>query len=198
MARADTPDTTGSQLVPEIIFHDVDRSVWIENYVGDRLSKLERFAQGITRCHVTLKQEQASHAKANLYSVLVEVRLPPHHDLVATKQKEIVDMPEQLLALINEAFGAIERQVKRTASLRRGEEKVHQGQPHGLVDKLFDDYGFLRTVGDDRQIYFHRHSVLHEDFERLEVGTEVRFSAEEGEKGLQASSVQIVGKPAAI
>jgi cold shock CspA family protein len=117
---------------------------------------------------------------------------------VATKQKEIVDMPEQLLALINEAFGAIERRVKRTASLRRGEEKVHDAQPHGLVEKLFDDYGFLRTIGDDRQIYFHRNSVLHEDFERLEVGTEVRFSAEEGEKGLQASSVQIVGKPAAI
>jgi cold shock CspA family protein len=41
-------------------------------------------------------------------------------------------------------------------------------------------------------VYFHRNSVLHGDFERLSVGTEVRFSPEEGEKGLQASSVQVI------
>ena len=192
-------DTTGSQRVPEIIFHDVDRSPWVEDYIGARLRKLDRFADGITRCHVTLKQEQASHAKGNLYSVLVEVRTPPQHDLVATKQKEIVDMPNQLRALINAAFGAMERRLKRTASLRRHDEKTHdQSQPHGLVEKLHGDYGFLRTVDDNRQIYFHRNSVLNDDFERLTVGTEVRFSPEDGEEGPQASSLQIVAKPAAI
>jgi cold shock CspA family protein/ribosome-associated translation inhibitor RaiA len=191
-------DASSSQLVPEIIFHDVDRSQWVEDYIGDRLHKLERFAEGITRCLVTLKQEQASHAKGNLYSVLVEVRIPPQHELVATKQKEIADMSTQLRALINSAFGAIERQVKRTASLRRHDEKTHQAQPHALVEKLHEDYGFLRTVDDNRQIYFHRNSVLNDDFERLAVGTEVRFSAEDGEQGPQASSLQIVSKPAAI
>ena len=191
-----------SSLVPEIIFHDVDRSPWIEDYVTDRLYKLERFAQGITRCHVSLKQEQGSHRKGNLYSVTVEVRIPPQHDLVATKQKEIVDMPTQMPAVINATFGAIERQVKRTAALRRKEQKapVHNGQTHGIVEKLFadDGYGFLRTVDDNRQVYFHRNSVLHDDFDRLAIGTEVRFSAEAGEEGPQASSVQIVGKAPAI
>jgi hypothetical protein len=36
--------------------------------------------------------------------------------------------------------------------------------------------------------------VLNNDFERLTVGTEVRYDLEMGEKGPQASSVQIVGK----
>ena len=45
-------------ITPEIIFHDVDRSEWVENYIAERMQKLERFAQGITRCHVTLSQEQ--------------------------------------------------------------------------------------------------------------------------------------------
>jgi ribosomal subunit interface protein len=195
-------DSRSSSLVPEIIFHDVDRSPWIEDYVADRLYKLERFAQGITRCHVSLKQEQGSHRKGNLYSVTVEVRIPPQHDLVATKQKEIVDMPTQMPAVINATFGAIERQLKRTAALRRNEHKapVHDGQMHGIVEKLFanDGYGFLRTVDDNREVYFHRNSVLHDDFDRLAVGTEVRFSAEAGEEGPQASSVQIVSKASAI
>jgi cold shock CspA family protein len=34
--------------------------------------------------------------------------------------------------------------------------------------------------------------VLHGDFERLAVGSEVRFAPEEGDKGPQASSVQLV------
>jgi ribosome-associated translation inhibitor RaiA len=51
------------QTAPEIIFHDVDRSQWVENYIVERLGRLERFAGGITRCHVTLAQEVASHHK---------------------------------------------------------------------------------------------------------------------------------------
>jgi cold shock CspA family protein len=85
------------------------------------------------------------------------------------------------------------------AALRRGEEKAHDGQPHGLVEKLFaEGYGFIRAADDHRQVYFHRNSMLHGDFERLAVGTEVRFSPEEGDHGLQASSVQVVGKSASI
>ena len=186
------------QVHPEIKFHDVDRSDWVERYIGERVQRLERFAEGITSCHVTLTQEQASHAKGNRYSVMVEVRLPPSHDLAAKKVKDIRDMPTQLPALINLAFGAIERQLKKTAALRRGEEKMHDGQPHGMVEKLFaEGYGFIRKTDDERQYYFHRNSVLHDDFERLTVGTEVRFSAEDGDKGPQASSVQIVSKPGA-
>ena len=187
------------QIRPEIKFHDVDRSPWVEAYIGERVQRLERFAEGITSCHVTLTQEQASHTKGNRYSVMVEVRLPPNHDLAVRKMKDIRDMPAQLPALINLAFGAIERQLKKAAALRREERLRADGeQPHGMVEKLFaEGYGFIRTVDDDRQYYFHRNSVLNDDFGRLAVGTEVRFSAEEGDKGPQASSVQIVSKPGA-
>ena len=188
------------QVAPQIIFHDVDRSEWVENYIAERLLRLEKFAEGITSCRVTLTQEAASQHKGNRYSALVEVRVPPQHDLAVKKQKEIRDMPTQLPALINLAFGAIERQLKRTAELRRNEGKNHQQdgqQPHGLVERVNEEegYGFLRATDDNRQFYSHRNSVLHDDFERLAVGTEVRFTPQDGDDGPQASSVQVVGKP---
>lgn len=185
------------QTAPELIFHDVDRSAWVETYILERVQRLERFADGITSCRVTLSQEQASHTKGNRYSVLVETRMPPNQDLAAKKGKVIHDMQQQLPALINLAFGALERQLKKTAQLRRGEAKSHDnGGAHGIVEKLFGEgYGFLRELGDERQVYFHRNSVLHGDFERLAVGTEVRFTPQEGDDGPQASSVQIVAKP---
>ena len=184
------------QVAPEVIFKGVDRSAWVEGYVAERLDHLEKFSHEITRCHVTLSREQSSHRKGNRYSVMVEVRLPKHHDLAVKKQKQVLEMQTQLPAVINEAFGAIERQLKRTAALRRREEKVHNGQPHGMVEKLFGaaGYGFIRAVDDDRQFYFHRNSVLHDDFERLTIGTEVRFTPELGDKGPQASSVQVVAR----
>jgi cold shock CspA family protein/ribosome-associated translation inhibitor RaiA len=186
------------QISPEVIFHDVDRSAWVENYILERVQRLDRFADGITSCRVSLAKDQASHHKGNRYSVMVEVRTPPNHDLAAKKAKIIADMSAQLPALINLAFGALERQLKKTAELRRGEAKSHQSRrdgQHGIVEKLFaEGYGFVRGLSDERQVYFHRNSVLHGDFERLAIGTEVRFSAEDGDDGPQASSVQIVAK----
>jgi len=110
------------EVTPEIIFHDIERSGWIESYVAERLQHLERFARGITRCRVTLAREQSSQRTGNRYSVMIEVRTPPQHDLAVKKHKEIVDMATQMRALINLAFGAIQRQLKKTAALRRGDE----------------------------------------------------------------------------
>jgi ribosomal subunit interface protein len=114
------------QATPEVIFKNVDRSDWVENYVAERLAHLERFAQDITHCHVTLTREQASHRKGNRYSVMVEVRVPPRHDLAVKKEKQVHDPQMQLPAVINEAFGAIEKQLKKTVAVRRGEVKTHE------------------------------------------------------------------------
>ena len=97
------------------------------------------------------------------------------------------------------------RRCRKTSS-RQGEPPHH---PHeeaqgpravgpSLAIRLFpeDGYGFLRAL-DGQERYFHRNSVLHGDFGRLAVGTEVRFEPAEGEAGPQASSVQIVNKPGA-
>src|SRR3954462_11054938 len=187
------------QVAPEVIFKGIDRSAWVENYVAERLGHLEKFLQDITRCHVTLAREQSSQKKGNRYSVMVEVRMPRQHDLAVRKQKQIHDMQTQLPAVINEAFGAMEKQLKKTKALRRHEEKRHDREPRGLVAKLFaeEGYGFIRTLDGTQELYFHRNSVLHDDFERLSVGTEFSFAPEEGEMGPQASSVHRVAQPPA-
>jgi len=61
------------------------------------------------------------------------------------------------------------------------------------VVKIFpgEGYGFLED-DEGREIYFHRNSVLDGAFQRLEVGSEVRFAEEAGEKGPQASSVGLI------
>jgi cold shock CspA family protein len=181
---------------PKIIFHDMDRSEWVEDYVRERLQKLERIADDLTSAEVILTRAHGSHHKGNVYTVMVSVRLPPNHELAAKKERGVGDMQIQLRPLIKAAFEAVERQLKQAIERRRYEVKRHDGEPRGLVEQIHPDgYGFIRTLADDRRYYFHRNSVLHEDFERLTIGTEVRFSPEDGEQGPQASSVQVVSKP---
>ena len=107
----------------QLIFHDVARSEWIEAYVTERLEKLDRLASGITSCRLTLTREQCSHHQGNLYSVLVEVRLPPHHDLAVKKQQAIKESVTQLHALITQGFEAIERKLQKTVEQRRNDGK---------------------------------------------------------------------------
>lgn len=113
------------RVAPEVIFKGVRRSAWVGDYVAERVQHLEKFSTDITSCHVTLSREQSSHRKGNRYSVMVEVRLPRQHDLAVRKQKQIHEMQTQLPAVINEAFGAIETQLKRTMARRRHDEKAH-------------------------------------------------------------------------
>jgi cold shock CspA family protein len=76
-----------------------------------------------------------------------------------------------------------------------GEVKLHEVEAHGRVSKISaaEDHGFIATP-DGGEIYFHRNSVIDNAFDRLSVGSEVRFAEELGEKGAQASTVHLIGK----
>jgi cold shock CspA family protein len=147
---------------------------------------------------VAIEQPHQHQRTHNPYRVRIEVTMPPGKDLVVTKEPRDSDRFDNVSTVIRKAFDAIERQMKDAAERRRGDVKSHASEPTALVSRLLrdQDYGFLQTP-DGREIYFHRHAVLHEDYERLEIGTEVRFAEEMGEKGPQASTVQIVNKPGA-
>jgi cold shock CspA family protein len=73
--------------------------------------------------------------------------------------------------------------------------KTHIGPAHGQIVRLLPDRdcGFLATA-DGQEIYFHRNSVADLAFDKLEIGSEVRFVETMGEQGPQASTVALVGR----
>jgi len=120
-----------------------------------------------------------------------------HAQVVVNYETKGTRVAQSLPAVLRAAFSAARRQLQKLGDLQRSDVKTHPEQEaSALVARLFpeDDYGFLRTL-DGREIYFHRRAVLNGDFLRLEVGTGVRYDEEEGDKGPQASTVEIVNKP---
>ena len=103
---------------------------------------------------------------------------------------------EELPVLIGHTFDAATRDLQKAVEIHRREVKVHPEQEtQAVIESLTPEqgYGFLRTLGGE-QVYFHRNSVLHGHWEKLSIGAGVRYTAELGEKGLQASTVELVYK----
>lgn len=174
----------------KITAHEVTLSGATEAEIYKKAAKLEALYPRITSCHVVVGAPvRYPHEKTGLYNVSIDLTAPGT-ELAVTRQEDA-----DLMVAIHNAFNAAQRQLRKYASRRRGEVKTPETPPQGVVSKLFlhEGYGFLET-GDGREIYFHRNSVLQNKFDQLQVGDEVRFAEEQGEKGPQASTVTTVGR----
>ena len=177
------------QLPLQVTLRDISPSEAIEAYIRERAAKLEQFYDRIMSCRVVVEAPVRHHRKGGPYKVRIDL-IVPGDELVVNRQVD-----EDLYVAIRDAFHAARRKLEDYARRQRGAVKVHEASPHARVAKLFPEegYGFLETP-DGREVYFHRNSVIDSGFDRLEIGTEVRFAEESGEQGPQASAVIIVSK----
>lgn len=183
---------------PEISFHGVERNEDIENLISQKVAKLERACGYISSCRVAVEQPPHHRRTGNPYRVRIELGVPPGHSVVVAHESAAGKTSAPLSAVIREAFEVSSRRLKKLVEVQRGAVKTHPEEQDSLalVYRLFPDegYGFLKTLQGD-ELYFHRRSVLNDDFDRLALGTSVRFVDEEGEEGRQASTVEIMDKP---
>ncbi len=156
--------------------------------VVERLSKgIRKTANALGRLEAQLEQDEEPETEG----------AQPISRVPAAGQKK---REEPVETLIRRAFQSARRELEKTIQKQRGDVKTPaQRENTAVVEKLLreEQYGFLRTL-DGQQVYFHRNSVLHRHWERLTVGAAVRFTPQMGEKGLQASTVEIIAKPGAI
>lgn len=179
----------------ELTFRDVEKSPHIEDYIRRKVDRLERFCDNIIGARVLVERPHKAHEPAGpRHRVKIDLTVPPGHQIIVTKDGTSPDLNDDLRTVLNRAFQAAERELKQVVKRRRHEVKTHT-EPRALIARLFRDegYGFLRTP-EGRDIYFHKNAVIHGDYDRLAIGTEVRFAETMGEKGAQATTVQIVSK----
>lgn len=182
----------------EIAFKGIEHTDEVEALIREEADKLDRVCNYLMSCRVAVERRQQHQEVGNPYRVRINMTVPPGHELVVKREPSKGDMHDPLPIVIKHAFTSAARQLRKLVELQRGTVKTHPDQQvSAIVHKLFpiEGYGFLRTVDTQEEVYFHRNSVLHDAFNRLAIGIGVRYVAEEGEKGLQATSVQIVDTP---
>ncbi len=180
----------------QITFHDVDKSEALEEKIREAATKLDQFHESIMSCRVVVEAPHRRHRTGKLYHLRVDVSVPGK-ELVVDREPGDRDSHEDVYVMVRDAFEAMERQLKDYDRKRHGEVKTSVTAPHARVSKLFPDqgYGFIETF-EGLEVYFNRNSVLYDAFPKLKVGMEVRFKEEMGEKGPQASTVEVVRKEA--
>ena len=179
----------------ELSFHHAQKTDELEALIRKRVARLEKFHQRLISCRIAVEQPQTHQRSGNPYRVRIEVRVPPGHDLIVDALPKKHALHDSLERVLVDSFKAMERQLKELAA-RQTMEVKHHDVPVAFVVRLFTDrgYGFLKTP-EGREIYFQQTATLHRDWERLEVGTQVRFEEAMGEMGPQATTVHIIDKP---
>lgn len=186
---------------PEITYRGVDKTEAIETLIHEKIAKLERVCDHISSCHIAVEKEQDRPRDRSPYRVRLDITVPPEHELAAESTMGHRTQYAELDTVIRDAFDKAWRQLR---DLSKQQQEHAKGQTNdgahdttALVTKLFPEegYGFLKTL-DGQDIHFTDNSVTHNGFDRLEVGTGVRFEAVEDDEGiLHASTVHIVDKP---
>lgn len=180
----------------EISFHGLESSDSLEQTIRKDAAKLERVCDRLISCRVGIKLDQKSSNTSNPFRIKIEMRVPPGHNLVVTNKSGLKEAADDLPAVIKNTFKSAHRRLKQLMEKQQGSKKSHpQQQITGIITKIFSEegYGFLRTLDGD-EIYFHQNSIVNDDFDQLEPGTGVSYTTEVGEKGLQATSVQVMEK----
>jgi len=187
------------KVTPEITYRNLEKTDAIAALINQKIAKLEHICNYINSCHIAIEKIHHRPRSGSPYRVRIDITVPPGHELVAESNPSDGKQYQPLNVVIRDAFDAACGQLVKLTQRQHESDKALSSEAAqdttALVTKLFRDrgYGFLKAL-DGQEIYFHRNSVLHDDFQRLEIGTGVYFSVEEGEEGLQATTVKIVDK----
>src|SRR5574337_1346728 len=177
----------------EIAFRHYEPSDEVRSEIDRQVKRLEKFAPRITSCNIMIIGPQTRHRQGALFKVDLRIAMPERKEIVVSKTHGDAHEREHPLVAIREAFDEAIRQIEDAAREMRGAVKEHAAEEsHGRVTKFLagEDSGFIKAP-DGREIYFHRDAVLDGAFDRMAVGSEVRFVEEEGENGPQARIVRL-------
>ena len=103
----------------EILFHNLDRSPAVEADIRERVAKLERLADDILSCRVTVEGPHKHHRQGNLFAVRVDLRVAGN-DIVASRAPGDDRSHEDVFVAVRDAFDAARRQLQERADLRQG------------------------------------------------------------------------------
>jgi len=178
----------------QIHFKNMEPSEAVEAAINKWVAKLDRAYPTIVTCRVCVEAPSRKKLHGGLYHTRIDIRLPGK-EVVVNRTPDLHHSYFDAYVSIRDAFKSARRQLENV--VKRSQEKVksHEIPAHGWIVTLFpeNDSGTIES-SDDREIYFHRNSLLTGNFDDLTVGMEVRFVEHEDSEELRASSVRLIGK----
>jgi ribosomal subunit interface protein len=171
----------------EITIRDIDKSEAIDSRIREKAEKMSQYYDRIESAKVVVELSQKHQHQGKIYNVHIEINVPGKQ-LVVNKHPN-----EDCYVAIRDSFQAMYRIIEGFAQKQRGEIKAHFDMRRGAIDRLFSDYGFIRTP-EGAEYYFHESNVQNPAFDELKIGSMVSFIEVQAGDSLQAGHISANGK----
>jgi ribosome-associated translation inhibitor RaiA len=112
----------------EITFKGFEPNPRLNNLIQEKLSKIEPFANDITKCHVVMEKLSKHHQKGNAYCVRLSLKLAHFPDIVINEESKEGDLP--MSSALRSVFRKAHELVKKQSSRRK--QKVARPDKEGL------------------------------------------------------------------
>lgn len=175
----------------QIVFQDLEPSEEIESKIREKVAHLEQFYDRITHCRVVVRRPHRSKQTGQQWAFRIQIGVPGT-ELVVDREKANPAHEDMEVAL-RDAFEAARRKLQDYERRHlEGKVKAHEVPPRGRIARIFAEkgYGFIETP-EGGDVYFHENAVSGRKLVDLEVGTAVTFQVELGDKGPQATVVEL-------
>ena len=114
----------------EIHFHGIEKSEAVEQRVREKVAKLAKHFDRLTRCRVVLEVPHRSPQKPKVYQIKIELGMPGRRPVVVSHEREGSHANEELGLATRDAFEAALRKVDglrtkigQRAKLERGRRR---------------------------------------------------------------------------
>jgi cold shock CspA family protein/ribosome-associated translation inhibitor RaiA len=178
----------------QIAFHNMASSPQLEQRVRELFAKLERYYDGIISARIVI---EAPHKQPHKSTIGISISIGvPGRDIVVKREQRLHEADDHNVWVLNEAFDAAARQVEEYSRIRRREVKAPEPErQYARIVRLHSeqDYGFIETR-ERQNLYFHRAVVRDDQFDALEIGSEVYYTLadDEGAMGPMASNIELI------
>jgi cold shock CspA family protein/ribosome-associated translation inhibitor RaiA len=182
------------QTQAQIEFEGIPNSSQMQAVIERHIAELESHFGRITACRVAVKGPGEHHRTGGQHQVSVRLALPDGREVNIGRTPKEDERYADLTFAIDNAFKRARRQLQDQARLMRGQTKHHENQPIGTVRQIdpSGEFGVIEGA-DGHQIYFNSNSVI-DGASHISLGARVSYVEEMGNKGLQASTVKVLGK----
>lgn len=179
----------------DVTFRGMEGSDALRDDVLDQARGLRRFAPEMHSCSVVLEPAVHAASGGRRFSVKVHVALQGMELHVGCATPAGRDIENSDTA-VHDAFLAMRRKLQDLHRRQRGEVTIRQSSSHGRISRLDADSGCgVIDTRDDREVSFHRGSVVDGSFDRLVEGDEVVLTEIHGAHGAWVSTVHLLKRP---
>lgn len=109
----------------EVHFHGVPKVAVLEKHIGELVGKLEHQHPELASCQVHLERPHRHRHTHNGWNVLVEIHFG-HTEIAVRKSSDGQDPHDNGYKVLDEAFEAVARQMRRVSDKMRGYVKHHE------------------------------------------------------------------------